>query len=179
LPASPDRMVHGVESDRFRSTSLLETAAMHLRKDVGEEDKLAIGKGGRDCGFPVAENTEVGVDRLGGREVVVVFPEPAEGTALRVLDAGEVDALRAKTLEVAPAEVVTDNAHEPDRRVEACGQRKIRSGAAEDVAAAVVGGVHVGVGPRADDEDVRRHREADVSWWGRAGPRARARCSRL
>src|SRR5437667_448055 len=72
--------------------------------------------------------------------------------------------------------VMTAAAHEPDRRVEACGQRKIRSGAAEDVAAAVVGGVHVVVGQRADDEDVRRHGEADVSWWGRAGPRARARC---
>src|SRR5439155_22095581 len=130
-------------------------------------------------GITDTDDTEVGVDRFEGREVVVALAQPAEGSAIRVLDAGKVDALCAKTLEVAPAEVVPHDAHEPDRRVETRGQRKIRSGAAEDLAAAVVGGVHVVVGQRADDEDVRRHREADVSWWGRAGPRARARCSRL
>src|SRR5207237_2872426 len=119
-----DPVSHGGEGEGSWSAHLLEHPPLDLRKDVGEEDELAVREGRGDRGLPVAEHAEVGVDGLGGRQVMVVLAEPPKGPALRMLDTGEVDPLRPEALEIARAEVVADNTHEADRRIETGGERE-------------------------------------------------------
>ena len=114
--------------------------------DVREEDHLAVAESVRNARLPTAEHAEVGVDRLGRVQLVVVSPEPAERAARLPDHPAEIDLACAEAIEVALREVLPHHADEPDRRVHAGRHGEVRGRAAEHLAPAVERGFDIVVG---------------------------------
>ncbi len=128
-----DPEIHRVGDDEFRARHLVEDVALQTRADVREEDvRRGVVSGGKRRG-EVLEDVQLDAAGFAGVEIPHVFARPTEGFALRDLQAGEVDVAALEILEVRWWEVVADDADHVHRREKARTDRRVRSGAAEEI----------------------------------------------
>src|SRR6185503_19746962 len=97
----------------------------------------------------------VGVDRLRSVHRVVVLAEPAERPAAPPLETGQVDAASTQALHVRLTEVVTDDADQTYRRIQASGDSEVRGRSAQHIRPVLDRRLYVVVRKGANDQDVR------------------------
>ena len=128
-----DRFAAELASDEARARHLVQHVELEPRIDIGEKDEWRITELLGDLWAEPRENSEVGLEGLGGIQVMSVATAPAKGLSFSTLEAGQIHAARSEGLELLHGIVGPDDADELHRSEQTGSRRKKIGRAAEHV----------------------------------------------
>src|SRR3989344_6540981 len=85
-------IIHGVACHKLGRLDLAQDRLLQLRVDVGQENNAAFFVCFRKAGFEKLENVQLGLQRLGAVQIIIVKSAPSEGLTFLKLEAVGIDA---------------------------------------------------------------------------------------
>src|SRR5262245_46232644 len=124
-------MVHCITGAQAVPAELTEDLHLHLRVDVAEKYIVGIAVRLRNDRVEVGEHVQAQVERVANVDVFVVAAAPIKRRAGFALESREVDTALLEEFDMLARKILSDDAHDANRREKTRGDGKIRRRASE------------------------------------------------